>query len=168
MEVGSVREKMIIAFFIYKFHESNVNANIPITESEIDVIVRGKPYSIKTISKDSGIKAVWTVDARSATTFIKNYKPKCDIILVRINWGSEGGVYLIPLKIQEETLQKLGRNNYLRMPKLGTNPRGVEFSKEAIKAMLSNTKTLKIPIRWKKESLPFNVYERWVEYWANV
>ena len=31
MEVGSVREKIITAFLIYKFGETNIDNNIPIT-----------------------------------------------------------------------------------------------------------------------------------------
>lgn len=50
MEVGSLREKIITAFLIYKFGKENVNYEIPITESEIDVLVYGQPISIKTIT----------------------------------------------------------------------------------------------------------------------
>ena len=41
MEVGSAREKIIIALLIYKFGEGNVETEIPITESEIDAKVFG-------------------------------------------------------------------------------------------------------------------------------
>lgn len=37
MEVGSVRERIIVALLIYKFGEANVETEIPITESEVDV-----------------------------------------------------------------------------------------------------------------------------------
>jgi hypothetical protein len=36
MEVGSVREKIIVALLIYKFGEANVETEISITEPEID------------------------------------------------------------------------------------------------------------------------------------
>ena len=74
MEVGSSREKVIIALLIYKYGKENVNTNIPITKSEMDVIVKSVPYSIKTITGNGGVKAVWTVDASSASNFIENYK----------------------------------------------------------------------------------------------
>ena len=45
MEVGSVRERIIVALLIYKFGEINVDTNIPITESEIDVRLFGSPIS---------------------------------------------------------------------------------------------------------------------------
>ena len=50
MEVGSVREKILVALFIYKFGEQNVETEIPITEAEVDVKVFGNPISIKKIT----------------------------------------------------------------------------------------------------------------------
>lgn len=166
MEVGSAREKVVIALLIYKFGADNVNTNIPITEPETDVIVGNKHISIKTITGNGGVKAVWTVDAESAKNFIDNYEPKCDIILVNIFWGQEkGGIYLIPLDVQKDILKEMGKSAYLNLPKAGTNPRGVEFSKEAIKNMLSAKNTLCISINWKKQEIKHNIYEKWVEYW---
>ena len=65
MQVGSLREKIIIALLIYKFGENNVKTDIPITEMEVDVELFGQPISIKTISNRafSGVKLIWTVDA---------------------------------------------------------------------------------------------------------
>ena len=65
MEVGSVREKIIIASLISKFGESNVKVDIPITEPVVDAELFGKPLSIKTITGRgfSGVKLIWTVDA---------------------------------------------------------------------------------------------------------
>lgn len=52
MEVGSLREKIIVALLIYKFGESNVKTDI----------------SIKTITGRglAGVKLIWTVDAPKA------------------------------------------------------------------------------------------------------
>lgn len=50
MEVGSLREKIIIALLIYKFGEKNVETEIPITEPEVDVKLFGYPISIKTVT----------------------------------------------------------------------------------------------------------------------
>ncbi len=166
MEVGSVREKVIIALLIYKYGKGEVNTDIPITEAETDVIVKGVPFSIKTITGNGGVKAVWTVDASSASNFIEKYSPKCHIIFIQINWGyTKGGFSLIPLEVQRRVLNKLGKDRYLKLPKVGTNPRGVEFTREAIEAMLSDKETLKIDIDWKKEVLEYDTYKRWVEYW---
>ena len=166
MEVGSVREKVIIALLIHRYGKENVNTNIPITEAETDVVIKGIPYSIKTITGNGGVKAVWTVDATSASNFIDNYKPKCSILLVQINWGYvRGGFSLIPLEVQNKVFNKIGKEKYLKLPKAGTNPRGVEFTKEAMGMMLADNQTLKIGIDWKKEILEYDTYKKWVEYW---
>ncbi|CAD7773092.1 MAG: Restriction endonuclease ThaI [Candidatus Methanoperedenaceae archaeon GB50] len=66
MEVGSLRERIIISLLIYKFGEANVETEIPITEPEVDVKLFGEPISIKTITGKgfSGVKLIWTVDAQ--------------------------------------------------------------------------------------------------------
>lgn len=50
MEVGSMREKILIALLIYKFGKKNVETKLPITEPEMDVKLYGFPVSIKTIT----------------------------------------------------------------------------------------------------------------------
>ena len=42
MEVGSLRERIIVALLIYKFGGVNVVTEIPITEPEIDVRLFGE------------------------------------------------------------------------------------------------------------------------------
>ena len=166
MEVGSLREKVIGGLLIYKFGEANVNTEIPITESETDVIVAGKNLSVKTITGNGGVKAVWTVDAESSKNFIDNYIPKCDILLIQIWWGeNKDSLFFIPLNVQKEIFNSLGKEKYLKMPKAGTNPRGVEFSKESIRKMLQHPKTSKIKINWIKQDIPYNVYKRWIDFW---
>ena len=167
MEVGSLREKVIGGLLIYKFGEDKVNTEIPITESETDVIVNGKNLSVKTITGNGGVKAVWTVDAASSKNFIDNYAPKCDILLIQIWWGEDkNSFFFIPLEVQKDIFSALGKEKYLKMPKAGINPRGVEFNKEAIQRMLQHPKTLKIKINWIKQDIPYNVYKRWVDFWA--
>jgi len=166
MEVGSLREKIIGGLLIYKFDEVNVNTEIPITESETDIIVGGKNLSVKTIARNGGVKAVWTVDAESSKNFIGNYIPKCDILLIQIWWGEDkNSFFFVPLDVQKEIFISLGKEKYLKMPKAGTNPRGVEFSKESIQKMLHHSKTLKIKINWIKQDIPYNVYKRWIDFW---
>jgi len=115
MEVGSLRERIIVALLIYKFGEENVDTEIPITEPETDVKLFGKPISIKTITGKglAGVKLIWTADAEKAREFMRNYSPKCDILLVHINWGSTGGFYYIPLSTQLEVFNNLGRDRYI-------------------------------------------------------
>ncbi|MFI5133379.1 MAG: ThaI family type II restriction endonuclease [Chitinophagales bacterium] len=168
MEIGTVRERIISTLLIYKYGEQNVITNIPITEAETDVLLYNKPISIKTITGKNfgGIKLIWTVDVQKAIEFSKNYKPSCDLILVRINWDNGGGFYYIPIEVQQQILKKIGRENYIKLPKAGTNPRGVEMEGEAMRLLVSNSKTLTIPIDWRKESVNFNAYKRWVELWS--
>lgn len=143
MEVGSIREKIIIALFIYKFGEANVDVEIPVIESQIDVRVFGRPISIKTITGKelSGVKLVWTVDPKKVEDFYKNYYPSSDLLLVQVNWGSIGGLYYIPLEVQERIFRDLSKEAYIKLPKLGTNPRGVEISKEALFKLINDENT---------------------------
>ncbi len=168
MEVGALREKILIALFISYFGENKVDTNIPISEPESDVKINDECISIKTITKYGKIKAKWTVDASSAENFINNYAPKCGIILVWIFWDTnKGGFFFIPLEVQKEVLKELGRESYLEMPKSETNPRGVEFSKKALDMMLNNPSTRKIEIEWKWSSLSYKIYKRWIDYWTS-
>lgn len=168
MEVGSVRERIIAALLIYKFGEINVETEIPITESEVDVKLFKVPISIKTITGKnlSGVKLIWTVDAEKAKEFLNNYIPKTELLLIQINWNKEGGFYYIPLEVQLEVFNKIGRQNYIKLPKAGTNPRGVEISKEALTELINNVRTKKIIIHWNKEKIVINPYKRWVELWS--
>jgi len=167
MEVGSLRERILIALLIYKFGEANIETEIPITEAEVDVKVFGEPVSIKTITAKrlGGVKLIWTVDAEKAREFMENYVPSCDMLLVQINWGGEGALYYMPLEAQKKVLDSMGRERYIKLPKAGTNPRGVEMSKEAMKALAEHPLTMKIPIAWEKKKIDYDAYKRWVEYW---
>ena len=168
MQVGSLREKIIIALLIYKFGENNVKTDIPITEMEVDVELFGQPISIKTISNRafSGVKLIWTVDSQKAKEFSEGYYPHCDMLLVQIVWGSKGGFYYIPLKIQEMLFEKIGREKYIKLPKPGTNPRGVEITKDALSHLVQDTKTQAIEIDWQKPVVGYDPYKRWVDYWS--
>ncbi|OIN96933.1 type II restriction endonuclease subunit R [Candidatus Desantisbacteria bacterium CG1_02_38_46] len=170
MEVGSLREKIIIALLIYKFGEENVETEIPITEPEIDVKLFGAPISIKTITKKKkedfgGVKISWTVDTQKSREFLENYQPTSDILFVLINWDNGGGLYYIPVKAQKEILRKIEREDYIKLPKPGTNPRGVEITKKALIELVKHRETRSIEIDWKKTKVDFNPYKRWVDYW---
>ncbi|MDI1471874.1 MAG: ThaI family type II restriction endonuclease [Thermodesulfovibrio sp.] len=167
MEVGSLREKIIVALLIYKFGKENVETEIPITEPEVDVKLFGKPISIKTITgkKLAGVKLIWTVDPHKAKEFHNNYYPYCDILLVQINWHSTGGFYYIPLEVQRKLFDKVGRENYIRLPKPGTNPRGVEITKEALFRVVKDSDTKRIEINWQRKEIESNAYKKWVDLW---
>jgi len=167
MEVGSVREKIIVALLIYKFGEANVETEIPITEPEVDAELFGEPISIKTITGKSlgGVKLIWTVDAQKAKEFHEKYYPHCDILLVQINWNDLGGFYYIPLEAQKRLFVKMGRQDYIKLPKAGTNPRGVEITKEALSSLVEDNDCMSIVIKWQKTNIEFNSYKRWVDLW---
>jgi len=167
MEVGSARERIVIALLIYKFGQENIDTDIPITQPEVDVRVHGTPLSIKTISgrRLGGVKIVWTVDAEQALRFSQEYTPKCDILLVQVNWGNRGGFFFFPASAQRDVLQRIGRQNYIKLPKPGTNPRGVEISAEALDLLVEHSQSQMIPIQWSHKKVDYNPYDRWLELW---
>lgn len=168
MEIGSARERIIIALLIFKFGENDINTDIAITEKETDVIVFDEPISIKTITnkKIIGVKLIWTVDSDKVLKFINNYFPECDILLVHINWQAKGGMYLISKESQQEVLQNFGKNFYFKLPKKGTNPRGVEITNQAINKLVKHPSTKMIEIYWNRDdSIEYNSYDRWIEHW---
>jgi len=167
MEVGSVRERIIVALLIYKFGEANVETEIPITEAEVDTKLFEVPVSIKTITGKGlgGVKLIWTVDAQKAKEFRESYYPHCDILLVQINWNDIGGFYYIPLKVQKRLFKKMGREKYIKLPKPGTNPRGVEITKEALSSLVEDNQSRSVVIDWQRKKIDFNPYKRWVDLW---
>ncbi len=167
MEVGSVRERIIVALLIHKFGESNVETEIPITESEVDAKLFGEPVSVKTITGKSlgGVKLIWTVDAQKAIEFRENYYPSCDILLVQINWGDTGGFFYIPVELQKKLFDKMGRENYIKLPKAGTNPRGAEITKESLSNLVADKQCQRVVIEWQKNKIDFNPYKKWVDFW---
>lgn len=167
MEVGSLRERILIALLVIEFGADKVETEIPITEPEVDVIVSENPISIKTISgkRVNGFKVIWTVDRENALEFVESYTPSCDILLAHINWGGEGALYLIPTQVQLNLFTKLGRNNYLKLPKPGTNPRGVELSTSAVRTLAQDERNSRITIQWVKQDVDYNPYKRWIDYW---
>ena len=167
MEVGSVREKILIALLIYKFGVENVRTDIPITVAEIDAYLCGIPLSIKTMTGTTlkNVKLIWTVDAEQARKFEQTYSPSCDILFAQINWGSLGGLFFFPKHAQEETLRRIGREKYISLPKAGNNPRGVEITSQLLNIIARHPDSLAIPINWNRVHVDFDPYNRWLEYW---
>lgn len=167
MQVGSLRENIIIALLKYRFGEDVVSADIPITKAEIDVELSGRVISIKTMSGVgySGVKLIWTVDAQKARRFYEDYSPEVDMIFLRINWGGEGGFYFVPISAQKDVFRRLGKQAYIKLPKEGTNPRGVEITKEALSGILNHKQTCSISIQWDKADVKLDPYKRWIDHW---
>lgn len=168
MEIGSVRERIIIALLLYKFGEENVKIDVPITESETDVILYSNPISIKTISGNlGGVKLIWTVDAKKALEFSENYYPSVDMLLIQIRWGGTGHFHYFPVASQIKVFNDMQRENYIKLPKQGTNPRGVEITRKALEVLSKEKGISKIDINWRRGAPNHSVYERWVELWRN-
>ena len=167
MEVGVLRERILVSLLIYKFGENNVETKIPITEHEIDAFLFNKPISVKTKTgiSYSGVKLIWTVDREKVLEFRRNYKPSCDMLFTQIVWDNKGALYYIPKETQIQVLKKLGNEHYIKLPTQGTNPRGVEITSTALKSLVKHERTLKIEIDWIKSNIEFNPYEKWVEHW---
>lgn len=167
MEVGTLREHILTALLIYKLGRENVGVT-PITKHAADVQIFGEPLSIKT-AKDSlrGVKAVWTVNAKRAKDFVDEYRPTCDILLAFVKWGKKGGLYHIPIEAQLDVFQQMG-SNYLVLPKPGTNPRGVNFSSNALRELIMHFDTEQIAIDWIKPRLNLDPYDRWVKLWMEL
>lgn len=167
MEVGSLRERIIVALLIYKFGEENVVSKIPITESEVDVILYDKPISIKTITSKGigGVKLIWTVDALKAKEFRDTYNPNCDMLLIQLNWDSLGVFCYIPFEAQVKIFESIGRNNYIKLPKEGTNPRGVEITQDALLKLVKHKESKYIEIFWQKTKIDYDPFKRWIDYW---
>lgn len=167
MEVGSARERILIALLIHKFGKANVETDIPITEAEVDVRVLGKPISIKTVTgkKLGGVKIIWTVDPEQALRFSQYYEPTCDVLLAQVNWGNTGGFFLFPKLAQLDVLKQIGRERYIKLPKPGTNPRGVELSAEVLGILAEHPQSRRIPIQWYKSVVEYDPYDRWLDLW---
>lgn len=170
MEVGVLRERVIVSMFIHFLGEEQVCADVPTTASELDVYVASIPLSIKTITVSnknsfSGVKASWTVDQIKAQQFVREYQPSCGLIFTQINWSGEGGLYYIPLRIQQEIFRKTAKKDYFKLPKEGTNPRGIEYQAKTLEAFCRHQDSFCIDITWERPDIKVDVFERWVDLW---
>lgn len=173
MEIGSVRERILISLLMFKYGIDIINASVKITEPEIDVFVKGEPLSIKTISTktakiSTGIKLIWTVDARKALDFKNTYIPKCDLLLAQISWGSTGRLLLFSVQSQLQVLDTIGRDRYIKLPKEGTNPRGAEITAEALNLLLACEDTRVIEIPFVRGEIDYReIYTKWLDAWRD-
>ncbi len=171
MEVGNARERVLITLCMFIFGTENVIIP-PTTSAEEDLSVYGNPISIKTKTGDSnsGIKIKWTTDWSKVDDILNNYAPSCDMLLAKIIWGGSSGLYWVPVKVQKAILKKLGRNGYIKVPPRNTNPRGVEFSKEAMTSMLVASGTRELIISWGNpdKALENQINDEYVGKWKQI
>lgn len=169
MEVGSLRERILVSLLIYKFGRENIQTELPITEHDVDVLVNSERLSIKSVTTTSprigAVKAIWTVDATKASAFAKAFRPTSSYLVSHLVWGGEGGLYYIPRNGQEELFTRIGVEEYLKLPKPGTNPRGIEISAKTMQQLVEHSGTRKIAISWQRPEDEYDQYARWIEYW---
>lgn len=83
-----------------------------------------------------------------------------------MNGRQPGGMYLIPRTAQEEIISAAGTSECSKLPKPGTNPRGVEFSKQALTGLTPHKDTRFIKILWKRSLPEFVPYKIRLDYWG--
>lgn len=155
MNVGSHRKRKIINLLIKYIGNERIEDVFSSTMAEMDIKIDSIPISIKTISNNNSLKVKWTMDYKIVAKIMTEYTPRYDIILARINWDMNdryqpSGLFFIPKQTQTNIMQRLGRENYLRPPKEGTNSRGVSLTKQAYEAWLTDTSTIRIAVDWKQ------------------
>lgn len=170
MEIGSVRERILIALLMYKFGIDIVDPDIPITAPEADVYVDNIPLSIKTITthsdKFTSVKLIWTVDKQKALEFKNSYVPSCDMMLAKIRWNGMGKLLLFSKESQIKILNTIGRDRYIKAPKENTNARGVEITVEALELLEKCEDTRCIDINFKREKTDYReIYTKWLDAW---
>lgn len=77
-----------------------------------------------------------------------------------------GGLYYIPYEVQNNVFNEMGKERYIKLPKTGTNPRGVEITNDALRALISSNLTKSIKVNWLKESIDYDPFKRWVDLWG--
>ncbi len=173
MEVGTARERVLIALFMYAFGNEAV-AFPPSTSPGVDVLVNETPVSIKTKtgSGDAGVKLVWTVDWDKVDAFARDFRPAAHLLFVQINWKTQaGGFYLISHETQNDVLQEIGRAAYLKLPARSTNPRGVELAGPAMRRLKADPATLMLPLTWRRDASLLTeraLYGRWIDLWDSL
>lgn len=174
MGVGFARERILVALFMYVYGIGSVKFPARVSP-EMDIKVNGHPVSIKTKtgSGTTGVKLVWTSDREQINKFCSSYIPASELLYVNIIWDSTGLFYLVPLSTQIEIYNELTPEGYMKLPREGTNSRGVEISYKAMKKILSHPATRSIKILWNKDTSllggkDWTPYSRWLKSWEST
>ena len=132
-EVGTSREKDIIAYMIFILNKSNVQYKID-NEKEEDIIVNGRKISIKHSSNktcsSSSIKVQWTENRNIQNKLMKKFHFKCDILLIYVRFDKcniKCGQLEI-LYISNELLNNIKKQMKNIFKTRNSNGRGIEFS----------------------------------------
>ena len=116
----------------------------------------------------SSVKLIWTVDPKKAIQFKNSYIPSCDMLFAKICWNGKGKLLLFSVESQRKILDKIGRDNYIKLPKENTNTRGVEISAEALKLLENCEDTRCIDIDFVREKIDYReIYVKWLDAWRD-
>jgi hypothetical protein len=163
MEVGVLRERILIALLLKSFGEENVKFDFSSTDNSKDTQVFDDILSIKTFMNNGygGVKVFWASDNKTVKNAVDNYIPQNHILISNINWGTKnGGLYLISLNTQLKIFNTIGVENYLKIN--NGNNRGISIQTEVLKTLLSHQETKHITVDWVEPNLNYNIYERWI------
>lgn len=163
MEVGVLRERILIALLLKSFGDKNVKFDFSSTDNSKDTQVFDDVLSIKTFMNNGygGIKVFWASDNKTVRNAVSNYVPQNHLLISNINWGTKnGGLYLIDLETQLEIFNNIGVEKYLKIN--NGNNRGISIQTEVLKTLLSHKKTKRIIVNWEDPKLNYNIYERWI------
>jgi hypothetical protein len=142
-EVGSSRERDLIAYIMYQLQEKyKIDYKIN-NEYEEDIIINDTKISIKHSSNKtnskSSIKVSWTQHKESKDKIMNNFVFKCDLIIIyvrmkEIQCGSIEVLYFTKSNLNE--LKQQSKNIFKTRDT--SNGRGIEFHPEFFKIMLNN------------------------------
>jgi hypothetical protein len=59
----------------------------------------------------------------------------------------------------------MGRGSYMKLPKRGTNPRGVEITREALAGLVQDPLSRCVAVDWVRPTIGYDPYQRWIGYW---
>lgn len=163
-DIGNLREKMMIGIF-KKQYPIKIQYDFESQEAELDFKFENENISFKT-SISKGFKLIWTSNYDKAMEFYENFTPSCSIVLLLFQ-KRLGGLYYFPLKLLIGTRKKLG-DKFLKTPKKGTNPRGVELSTEAFNEMIRSPLCKKISINWENIEDGSSTAINFIDYYYNL
>ena len=86
------------------------------------------------------------------------------MLFSHINWDGEGGLHYFTKDIQKSVLVEIGRLEYIKLPKPGTNSRGVEISTQAIRILAEHPRSMKITVKLEKKENQFDSYKHGLEF----
>ena len=158
MEVGVLRERILISMLIKSFGPENVETDLSSNENSKDTRIFEDNLSIKTFTNSGygGLKIFWASDNGSVSKALESYKPQHHLMISQICWGTnKGGLFLVPLSVQNELFDKVGSNGYLKVN--GGNNRGISIQTEVLKTMLLHKDTKKIQVEWNTPEIKIDI-----------